>query len=151
MILLNSIQPNFAYFGQKDAQQLAVIKRMVNDLYLNVEIISCPIIREPDGLAMSSRNVYLSPLEREEAIVIFQSLELAKQNISSGERRVSMILSDMQDLFSKIPSAKPDYIRIVEADTFEFVDELAEGKDYYVLVACKIGNTRLIDNILITV
>lgn len=151
LILLNSIQPNFAYFGQKDAQQLAVIKRMVNDLYLNVEIISCPIIREPDGLAMSSRNVYLSPLEREEAIVIFHSLELAKQNISSGERTVSMILSDMQDLFSKIPSAKPDYIRIVEADTFEFVDELAEGKDYYVLVACKIGNTRLIDNILITV
>ncbi len=97
---------------------------MVKDLNLDVEIISCPIVREPDGLAMSSRNVYLSPSERKEALVLYQSLELAKKLISSGERSTNIILSDMNELFSKIPSANVDYIKIVEADTFEIVDEL---------------------------
>ena len=92
LILLNSVQPDFAFFGQKDAQQLAVIKQMVKDLNLDVEIISCPIVREPDGLAMSSRNVYLSPSERKEALVLYQSLELAKKLISSGERKYEYYL-----------------------------------------------------------
>ena len=150
LILLNCVQPDFAFFGQKDAQQLAVIKQMVKDLNLDVEIISCPIIREPDGLAMSSRNIYLSTSERKEALILHRSLELAKKIISTGERKASVILSELNELFSKVPSAGLDYIKIVEANTFEIADELSRGKDYYVLVACKIGATRLIDNILIT-
>ena len=151
LILLNCVQPDFAFFGQKDAQQLAVIKQMVKDLNLDVEIISCPIIREPDGLAMSSRNIYLSTSERKEALILHRSLELAKKIISRGERKASFILSELNELFSKVPSAKLDYIKIVEADTFEIVDELKSGGEYYILIASKIGKTRLIDNILITV
>jgi len=151
LILLNCTQPDYAFFGQKDAQQLAVIKQMVKDLKLDVKIIGCPIVREADGLAMSSRNVYLSPTERKEALVLHRSIELAKQIISSGEREVNIILSDMTELFSKIPSANLDYIKIVEADTFEIVDELEIGKEYFVLLACKIGKTRLIDNTKISI
>jgi len=146
MILFNCIQPDYAFFGQKDAQQLAVIKQMVKDLKLDIKIIGCPIVRESDGLAMSSRNVYLSSLERKEALVLYRSLELARELIESGERRVNVILSDMTELFSKIPAANLDYIKIVEADTFEIIDELEKGKEYFVLIACKIGKTRLIDN-----
>jgi len=146
LILLNCVQPDYAFFGQKDAQQLVVIKQMVKDLKLDIKIIGYPIVREADGLALSSRNVYLSSTERKEALVLHRSLELAKNIISSGERRVNIILSDMNKLFSKVTSAKLDYIKIVESDTFEIVDELEKGKEYFVLVACKIGRTRLIDN-----
>lgn len=149
LILLNGVQPDYAFFGQKDAQQLAVIKQMVRDLKLNIKIIGCPIVREEDGLAMSSRNVYLSSTERKEALVLHRSLKLAKKIISSGERTVGIILSAMTELFSKIPSANLDYINIVESDTFEIVDELKSGGEYYVLIACKILKTRLIDNIKI--
>jgi len=150
LILFNCVQPDFAFFGQKDAQQITVIKQMVRDLKLDVKIKSCPIIRETDGLALSSRNVYLSVSERNEALTINQSLELAKKIISSGEKKVSFILSEMDKMFSKVASAKVDYIKIVESDTFEIVDELIKGEDYFVLVACRIGKTRLIDNILVT-
>ncbi len=146
LILFNCVQADYAFFGQKDAQQLAVINQMVKDLKLDVKIIGCPIVREKDGLAMSSRNVYLSLTERKEALVLYHSLELAKKIISSGGRNVSLILSDMTELFSKTPSANLDYIKIVQADTFEIVDELKSGGEYYILVACKIGKTRLIDN-----
>ena len=151
LILFNSIQPDYAFFGQKDAQQVAVIKQMVKDLKLNVEIIVCPIVRESDGLALSSRNVYLSPTERKDSLVLCRSLELAKKIISSGEKRVNIILADMNELISSVPSAIPDYLRIVVADTFEIVDELIDRKEYCVLIACKIGKTRLIDNIIIKV
>ena len=150
LILFNCVQPDFAFFGQKDAQQLSVIKRMVIDLKLNIEIKSCPIIREPDGLAMSSRNIYLSASEREEALVLYRSLNLAGEMLSSGETKTKIILSEMKELYSKIKSANIDYIEIVDSNTFEIVDELSKGMDYFVLVACKIGNTRLIDNILVT-
>ena len=146
LILLNCTKPDYAFFGQKDAQQLAVIKQMVKDLKLDTKIVGCPIIREDDGLAMSSRNVYLSATERKEALVLNRSLELSKKIVSDGERRVSVILSDMAELFSKIPSAKLDYIKVVEADTFEIVDELKSDVEYNILIACKIGKTRLIDN-----
>jgi pantoate--beta-alanine ligase len=151
LILLNCTRPDYAFFGQKDAQQLAVIKQMVKDLKLDVKIVGCPIVREADGLAMSSRNVYLSTTERKEALVLHRSLELAKKIISSGERRVNIILADMNELLTKIPSANLDYIKIVEADTFEIVDELKSGGEYYVLIACKIGKTRLIDNTKISI
>lgn len=151
LILFNCIQPDYAFFGQKDAQQLAVIKQMVTDLKLNVEIISCPIMRENDGLAMSSRNVYLSDRERKDALVLHQSLQLAQKLITEGERRVSFILNDMMHLYSAISSAKLDYLKIVDAATFELVDDLKERKEYLVLVACKIGKTRLIDNLRIKI
>jgi pantoate--beta-alanine ligase len=151
LILLNCVQPDYAFFGQKDAQQLTVIKQMVKDLKMDVKIIGCPIVREADGLAMSSRNVYLSSAERKEALVLSHSLEIAKKIISSGEKRVNVIFSEMNQLISKTPSAKLDYIKIVEADTFEIVDELEKGKEYFVLLACKIGRTRLIDNTKISI
>jgi len=151
LILLNCVQPDYAFFGQKDAQQLAVIRRMVSDFKLDVKIIGCPIVREEDGLAMSSRNIFLSSRERKEALVLHRSLELAKKIISSGERRVSLILSDMTELYTKVPFANLDYIKIVEAHTFEIVDELKTGEEYYILVACRIGKTRLIDNTLIKI
>jgi len=151
LILFNSVHPNFAYFGQKDAQQVAVIKQMVKDFKLDVGIEVCSIIRECDGLALSSRNIYLSSSERKDSLILYRSLELAKKIISSGERRVNVVLSDMNELISDIPTAKLDYIKIVEADSFEIIDELIDGKEYYVLIACKIGKTRLIDNIRIRV
>lgn len=151
LILFNCVQPDYAFFGQKDAQQLAVIKQMVKDVKLDVEIIGCPIIRESDGLAMSSRNVYLSASERKDALVLNQSLNLAKKLIDSGERKVSLILSDMMQLFLAIPSAQLDYIKIVDADTFNLVDDLIDGKEYLVLIACRIGKTRLIDNLKIKI
>ena len=150
LILFNCIQPDYAFFGQKDAQQVSLIKQMVKDLKVNTEITMCPIVRESDGLAMSSRNIYLSPSEREDSLVLYHSLELAKRNISNGEKITEKIISDMEFHISKVESAKIDYIRIVNADNFEIIDELIKGKDYFVLVACKIGKTRLIDNILIT-
>jgi pantoate--beta-alanine ligase len=151
MILLNCVQPDFVFFGQKDAQQLAVINQMVRDLKMDLKIISCPIVREKDGLAMSSRNVYLSDSERKDALVLFDSLQLAKKMIISGEKRVEIILSEMKKMISKIDSANHDYVKIVKADNFELVDELIKGREYFVLVACKIGKTRLIDNLVVTV
>jgi pantoate--beta-alanine ligase len=151
MILLNSVQPNFAFFGQKDAQQAAVIKQMVKDLKVDVEIVVCPIIRENDGLALSSRNVYLSPEEKKDSLVLYRSLELAKKIIFSGERRVNVILLEMNELIREVKSAKLDYFHTVEASSFKIVDELIEGNEYYILIACKIGKTRLIDNIKIKI
>lgn len=151
LILFNVVQPDYAFFGQKDAQQSAVILQMVKDLKLNIDIVVCPIIRESDGLALSSRNIYLSPTERKDSLVLFRSLELGKKIIASGERRVNIVLSNMNELFSNVPSANIDYIKIVEADSFNIVDEIIEGKEYYILIACKIGKTRLIDNIRIKV
>ena len=149
LVLLNCVQPDFAFFGQKDAQQLSVIKQMVKDLKMGLKLISCPIVRDQDGLAMSSRNVYLSSAERKDATILFKSLEVAKKIIVEGEKRVDIILSEMNKLISKIESSNLDYIKIVDASTFEIIDKLVKGKQYFVLIACKIGKTRLIDNILI--
>ncbi len=150
-ILLNCVNPDKAFFGQKDAQQAAVIEQMVSDLKISVEIIVCPIVRETDGLAMSSRNVYLSESERKDALVLSKSLKIAKSIIEHGERNVTQVLFEMNALFSEVSSANLDYIKIVEAQTFDFVDTLEKGKEYYILIACKIGKTRLIDNELIKV
>ena len=148
-ILFNSALPDFAFFGQKDAQQAAVIKQMVKDLKMPVEIIVCPIVREPDGLAMSSRNVYLTPRERKDALVLYKSLQLAKKLIENGEKQSSEIIKKMLNLYNQIDSAALDYIKIVDAESFKIADDLKKGMDYYILIACKIGKTRLIDNELI--
>lgn len=150
-ILFNCIKPDFAFFGQKDAQQAAIIQRMVKDLKFDLEVIICPIIREKDGLALSSRNVYLSVQERKDALVLNNSLKLAAKMIKEGVRQPSEILSGMERLIRSIKSTNLDYVKIVQQDSFTEVKSLEEGVKYYLLVACKIGKTRLIDNMLIKV
>ncbi|MBK7266945.1 MAG: pantoate--beta-alanine ligase [Ignavibacteriales bacterium] len=148
-ILFNIVKPRRAYFGQKDAQQCAVLKRMVTDLCFDLEMHICPIVREPDGLAMSSRNVYLSLQERMDALVLSRSLNTAAGIIKSGERDCAKIKSEAMSILTQVPSASPDYFEIVDFDTFETVTTLNSKKSYFLLTACKIGKTRLIDNQLI--
>ena len=148
-ILFNCVKPDYAFFGQKDAQQAAVIKRMVDDLKYTIEVVICPIVREPDGLAMSSRNIYLSPGEREKALIINKSLKQAEDIINKGERNTVAIIKKINDNFIKERSIHLNYIRIVNAETFKEIDKLESGKNYYCLIAAKVGSTRLIDNNLI--
>ena len=150
-ILFNCVKPDYTFFGQKDAQQTAVIKRMVADLKLRINLIICPIVREPDGLAMSSRNIYLSTNERKDALVLNQSIQLAKKLIQDGKRKSATIITEMLSIINSVSSTTLDYIRIVEAHSFEIVDELEQGNEYCILVACNIGLTRLIDNELIKI
>jgi len=150
-ILFNAVKPHRAYFGQKDAQQCAVLNRMVKDLAIDLEMIICPIVREPDGLAMSSRNVYLSETERQDALVLSRSLKLASELISGGETSVSKIKENATSLYAKVESASLDYFEIVEFDSCQSAEKLGKGKKYFILVACRIGKTRLIDNYLIQV
>jgi pantoate--beta-alanine ligase len=150
-ILFNIVMPDYAFFGQKDAQQAAVIKRMVKDLKMGLQIIICPIIREQDGLAKSSRNIYLSPQERKDALVLSRSLKIAQTLIKEGDRNKTAIIRKMKEEISSVGSSALDYIKIVDAEKFEEIEGLSVGKKYYILIACKIGNTRLIDNILIKV
>jgi pantoate--beta-alanine ligase len=149
IILLNCVKPDFAFFGQKDAQQIAVINQMVKDLKLDVEIISSPIIREKDGLAMSSRNSYLSEKERSDAAVLYKALMQAKNLITKGTKDSKKIISEVREIINNVKTSNLDYVNIVNADSFELSGKLEAGKEYYVLTACKIGSTRLIDNIKI--
>ena len=142
--LFNIVTPDRAYFGQKDAQQVAVLKRMVRDLNVDIEIIPCPIIREEDGLAKSSRNTYLSKEERKAALVLSRSLNLAKELLDGGERNAVKIKEAMIEEINKEPLAKIDYIEIVDSDSLENV-EIIEGS-ILVPIAVYIGKTRLIDN-----
>jgi len=148
-ILFNSIKPDFAFFGQKDAQQAAVIRQMVDDLKYDIEIIECPIVREDDGLAMSSRNIFLSPSEREKALIINKSLTHAKDLITSGEHNVKNVIKKINNIFINESTIHLNYLRIVDSETFKEIEKLEEGNSYYVLVAAKVGNTRLIDNLLV--
>lgn len=143
--LFNIVQPNRAYFGQKDAQQAIVIKRMVMDLNMPITIVVCPIMREADGLAMSSRNTYLSPEEREQATVLFEALQKAKVLIDSGERSSKTVKAMMTKLIHTKPSATIDYVSIVGTDTLEDIENLEDN--ILVALAVKIGKTRLIDNL----
>ncbi len=151
LILFNSVKPDFAFFGQKDAQQAAVIRQMVNDLKFDLKIIVCPIVREKDGLALSSRNTYLNPDERKDSLVLFNTLSLAAGLIKEGERNIEKILPVLTDNIEKIQSAKLDYIAFADSDKFDLVETLENGKEYFILIACKIGKVRLIDNLLIRV
>ncbi len=148
-MLFNCVNPDNAYFGQKDAQQAAVIKQMVKDLKFDIKINVCPIVREEDGLAMSSRNVYLSENERKDALVLSKSLTLAEELITKGEKKTENILSEMKNLINSVDSSELDYVSIVEADSFLETEKIKKGENYYILVACKIGKTRLIDNKII--
>lgn len=150
-ILFNCVKPHYAFLGQKDAQQATVVRRMVEDLKLGVNVIICPIVREEDGLAMSSRNIYLSHKEREDAKVIYGSLQLGKQMIAKGEKNCEQVVLKMSEHIYSVDTSDLDYIKIVGEDDFLEENILKSGKKYYLLIACKIGKTRLIDNILVKV
>lgn len=145
--LLHIVEPDKAFFGQKDAAQVAVIRRMVRDLNLPVEIVVCPIVREPDGLAMSSRNAYLSPDQRQQALVLHRSLVRVEQLASAGERNSSRLIHAARDEFSKEPAVRLDYFEIVNPDSLDPVEDVSKGA--LVAVAAYVGTTRLIDNILL--
>ena len=144
--LLNIVTPDRAYFGQKDAQQLSIIRRMVLDLSMDVEIVGCPIIREPDGLAKSSRNVYLSPEERAAALCLSRAVKLGQERAAAGERDARKITADMTALIEAEPLAKIDYVSAVDANTLAPADTLAGP--VLVALAVYIGKTRLIDNFI---
>lgn len=150
-ILFNIIRPSKSFFGQKDAQQTAVLRQMVSDLKFDTEIIVCPTIREQDGLAMSSRNVYLDNVQREKAVILYKSLIRAKELIMSGEKDPSAVIKTVNNNFLKESFVHLNYIRLVNKDSFNEPKILEPGKSYYILIACKIGTTRLIDNILVDI
>lgn len=142
--LFNIVGPCRAYFGQKDFQQLAVISRMVSDLSIPVEVVGCPIIREPDGLAMSSRNVYLSPQERAAATVLRRALDAGERAIRAGERDPGAVAAEMTGVVGREPLAKLDYACAVDPDTLAEPEQL--GPRARLLIAAHLGPTRLIDN-----
>lgn len=144
--LFNIIDPDRAFFGQKDAQQLAVIKRMVADLNMDVRIIGCPIVREEDGLAKSSRNSYLSREEREAALILSRSLAAARESIEQGERDVSVLESLIRTTLEAEPLASVDYIEIVDGLALQPIARL--GESALIALAVYIGSTRLIDNLV---
>lgn len=149
-ILFNCVQPDYAFFGQKDAQQVEVLKQMVRDLKYNIEIVICPIVRESDGLAMSSRNIYLSSEERIKALTIHNALQYARKLIEGRESDPKKIIGNMKIIIGEVKEIKIDYIGIVNTTGFREVDFIIEqGNEYYLLVAARIGNTRLIDNVLV--
>lgn len=145
--LFDITQPDRAYFGLKDYQQFLVIKKMAADEQYPIEIIGCPLIRESDGLAMSSRNSYLSPAERKEALILFQSLQLAKQLTEAGEKDPQKIRERLIADISKVPAAKIDYLEILDRENLTPLAAYVSGKTI-ILLAIFIGKTRLIDNLL---
>lgn len=145
--LFNIIQPTRAYFGQKDAQQTVVLKQMVRDLNFNLEMVICPIVREADGLAMSSRNAYLSPEERQAATVLSQALRVAETTYHTGERNGRVLRQLMQDTINQQPTARIDYVSVADPNTLLELDEL--GSSVLFSTAVFFGKTRLIDNLLI--
>ena len=145
--LFNIVQPSRAYFGQKDAQQVMVIKRMVADLNMGIEIVVVPTLRESDGLAMSSRNIYLSPKERQAAMILFKTLTLARQLRRGGEKDAEEIRRQMTALIQKEPLAQIDYVSIADAETLEELSLI--DRPALASLAVRIGKTRLIDNTLL--
>jgi pantoate--beta-alanine ligase len=145
--LFNIVQPTRAYFGQKDAQQCVVIKKMVQDLDMNLEVVICPTIREADGLAMSSRNVYLSPEERAQAPVLYKALSTAHVMWAEGERDANVLRQAMVDLIRQKPLGKIEYISI--ADAFSLQEMEKANPPAVISMAVKFGRTRLIDNLLL--
>jgi len=145
--LLEIVQPRIAFFGRKDAQQARIIRQMTSDLNLDAQIEVCPIVREPDGLALSSRNAYLSTEDRSAATVLYRSLAEARREIEAGERDAARLVTVLRRVLDSEPPLTLDYAEIVDADTFEPV--MALRKSCYILLAARVGNTRLIDNALI--
>lgn len=147
--LFNIVVPDRAYFGQKDAQQLAVIKRMVRNLDFDIEIVGCPIVREADGLAKSSRNTYLNSEEREAALVLSRSVKLGQDMIASGEKDLIKVTDEMKKLISAEPLARIDYVEAVDAETIEPAYHMGDTEHVLVAMAVYVGKTRLLDNFII--
>jgi len=145
--LFNIVQPDVVYLGQKDAQQLAVIRRLVRDLDLPLEIVGCPTIREPDGLAMSSRNAYLSPAERRQATCLYRALCAAREQIQGGQREPAAVTGAMRQIIAESGPARIDYISVVDPESMQPVSKIE--KPVLVALAVRIGPTRLIDNLLV--
>lgn len=143
--LLHVVEPDVAFFGQKDAVQLVLIRRMVRDLNMPVEIVGCPIVREQDGLAMSSRNAYLSPQERKIATILSRTLGEIKQQFDQGERNNAELLSAGMKIFQREPAARLDYLEIVDPETLDPLPTIE--KEALVAIAAYVGTTRLIDNV----
>lgn len=145
--LFHIVEPDKAFFGQKDAAQVAVIRRMVRDLDLPVEIVVCPIVREPDGLAMSSRNVYLNPQQRKTALVLSRSLRRILETFEKGERNSAALIATGKNVIAEEPDARLDYFEIVDPNTLEPVSAIHGPA--LVAVAAYVGTTRLIDNLVL--
>ncbi len=145
--LFNIVEPTVAYFGQKDAQQATVISKMVADLNMNLEIVTVPTVRESDGLAMSSRNTYLNPEQRQAALVLYQALSLAQKLWSQGEKDARRLRREMTELIRRQPLARIDYVSVASTETLAELDEVTPPA--LVSLAVKIGSTRLIDNIVL--
>jgi len=145
--LFNIVSPDRTYFGEKDYQQALVVRKLVRDLNLNIEIVPLPTVREQDGLALSSRNSYLTPAEKKAATVLYQSLLTAKKDIARGIRDATVISSHMEDLIRGQPLARIDYVAVIDPETLRRVERVE--KEVLVAVAAKIGQTRLIDNLKI--
>ena len=145
--LFNIVTPDRAYFGQKDAQQLATIRRFVRDLNFGLEIVPCPIVREADGLAKSSRNTYLSPAERKAALILSKSLALGKKAVDEGERDASKVVSIITESLQTEPLARIDYVEVVDFENIQRVETISG--ETLVAIAVYIGKTRLIDNFIV--
>ena len=145
--LFNIVLPDKAYFGEKDAQQLAIIRRMVRDLSYGIEIVGCPIVREPDGLAKSSRNIHLKPDERKAAAVLYRSLKIAEEMASDGEKSSKAVTDAVRAEIEKEPLAEVEYVSAVDSLSMEPVEMV--GKGTLIAIAVRIGQTRLIDNCLL--
>jgi pantoate--beta-alanine ligase len=145
--LFHIVEPDVAFFGQKDAAQVAIIRRMVRDLNFPVEIVTCPIVREADGLAMSSRNAYLDPQQRKSAAVLYRSLRRVQEQFDQGERRGAKLIEAGKQVFTEEPSVRLDYLEIVDPDTLDQVDGVSHTA--LVALAAFVGKTRLIDNIVL--
>jgi pantoate--beta-alanine ligase len=147
-ILLNTVRPDFAFFGQKDAQQTLVVKRLVKDLALDTEMVILPIVREESGLALSSRNAYLSEDEKHAAKVLYRSLERAKAAYKDGERNAQRLAGIVRATIETEPSARLDYISVTDAESMEKLDKM-DDRPVLVAVAARFGQVRLIDNIVL--
>jgi pantoate--beta-alanine ligase len=146
--LFEIVRPNFAFFGQKDAAQVAVLRKLVNDLDIDVEIVVCPIVRERDGLAMSSRNAYLTSEQRQQALVLHRSLLRVQTAVEQGEHGSAKLIEIGKQAITEEAGARLDYFAIVDPDTLDPVADVSGGA--LVAVSAYVGSTRLIDNILVT-
>jgi len=145
--LFEIVQPSFAFFGRKDAQQLRILRQMAADLDLDARLVACPIVREPDGLALSSRNAYLGPHDRHAAAALYRSLDAVRSLVAAGERDPAPLLAALRRVLGSDPAVQLDYAEIVDADSFEPAPALR--RPCYVLLAAYVGGTRLIDNALL--
>jgi pantoate--beta-alanine ligase len=146
--LFNIVQPDFAFFGQKDAAQVAIVSKMVRDLNFDVRIVVCPIVREADGLAMSSRNAYLTPQQRKQATVLYRALMRVQSLVDRGEASPARLLVAGTQVMAEEPAVKLDYFEIVNRETLDPVSDVSRGA--LIAVAAHVGNTRLIDNIVVS-